>query len=667
MLRIGIDIGGTFTDFVVFDARSGSYYTRKVLSTPGDPAQAVLSGLAQLGELPDGPSIVHGSTVATNAVLERKGARAAMVSTRGFRDVLSIGRQARPDLYDFYADPPQPIVPPEWCFEVSERVSHQGEVLKPIDPASIDSLLDRLRETEVESIAVCFLFSFLHPEHEAAVASRLRDAGYFVSVSSEILPEFREYERSSTTALNAYVTPVLDRYLGRLDRELTGASLRIMQSNGGSATASAARQQGVRSILSGPAGGVVGALHVARSAGFNDVITFDMGGTSTDVSLARGEPRVTSEAEIGGLPIRVPVIDLHTVGSGGGSLATVDAGGALRVGPESAGSDPGPACYGLGGTRATVTDANVVLGRLPSDHFLGGEMPLDMAAATAALDALARAARIEAEGGLSARQRAALGVLKVANAHMERALRVISVERGHDPADFTLLSFGGAGGLHAVSLARSLQIGRVVVPPEASTLSALGMLIAPVVKDYVQTIMQSGPVAYRELEEQMAPLAETGRAEVRAEGVDEAFITLHPELDLRYQGQSYELSVPLVPDYRRQFDARHQGLYGHADSEAPVEIVNLRLRSVGAVTPLPLPESAVSGGDPAAAILDRRAVTLEHEGIVPDVPLYEGEGLVPGQRLQGPAVVVRRDTTIFLDSGGVAEVDRFFNLIVTPS
>ncbi len=467
-MRIGIDIGGTFTDFVLFNPASGSLQTFKRLSTPHDPAEAVLAGLSGISEQSTAASqqaptsnslftdhrslfteIVHGSTVATNALLERKGAATAFVATAGFRDLLTIGRQNRSQLYDFFTDRPDPLVPAELRLEVAERVDRHGNVLTPLDPVRLAPLIERLRQASVESVAVCLLFSFANPVHEQQIGAALRQAGLLVSLSSEILPEFREYERASTTAINAYVSPVLDRYLGRLANQLHGVDFRIMQSNGGSISALQARREAVRSILSGPAGGTVGAFHVAQAAGFDRVLTFDMGGTSTDVALCNGGIRVTSEGEIGGLPVRIPVIDIHTVGAGGGSIAAVDVGGALRVGPQSAGADPGPACYGRGGDLPTVTDANLVLGRLPADHFLGSQMALDAAASEAALARLAEAAQLTPTAGLSLAQAAALGVVQIANAHMERALRVISVERGHDPADFALLSFGGAGGLHA--------------------------------------------------------------------------------------------------------------------------------------------------------------------------------------------------------------------------
>ncbi|MDH5428534.1 MAG: hydantoinase/oxoprolinase family protein, partial [Nitrospirota bacterium] len=429
---IGIDIGGTFTDFVVYSSSQPSLQRLKILSTPADPADAVLEGLAKLSQ-PTHRHIVHGSTVATNAILERKGARTAFITTKGFRDVLLIGRQDRPELYDLFPCIPPPLVPREWSFEITERVDYEGNIVTPLQENELDAIIKELTDQQIQSVAVSFLFSFVNPAHEQWVANRLRAEGLFVTASSEILPEFREYERTSTTVVNAYVSPVLDSYLGRLEQEMNPAEFHILQSNGGRLSVAQARGHGVRSILSGPAGGVVGARYVAGLAGFNHILTFDMGGTSTDVSLVHDEIHVTSEAQIGSCPIRVPVIDIHTVGSGGGSLATVDAGGNLRVGPQSAGADPGPVCYGRGGRIPTVTDAHVILGRLPADGFLEGKMALNVNAAQHAFDDFSDQVALPSSSGLDRRQRLALGMIHIANAHMERALRVISVERGEDP------------------------------------------------------------------------------------------------------------------------------------------------------------------------------------------------------------------------------------------
>ena len=446
-LRIGIDIGGTFTDFVVYHTHTNQIDSFKLLSTPENPAKAVLAGLEQIlsnneDKLPIKFNITHGSTVATNALLERKGARTALITTKGFRDVLQIGRQNRPALYDLVNTPPPPLVPAELRFELRERVDRRGTILEEVSSEEAHNLIQHIKSLDLESVAVCFLFSFLRPEHEEMIADLLKDTGLFVCISSQIMPEYREYERTSTTVVNAYVSPILEKYLGQLEgsayTQNMASPMKIMQSNGGSISLSEARQNGVRCILSGPAGGLEGA-HFCASKASKDrdakvkLITFDMGGTSTDVSLIDGEPSITTESIIGGCPIRVPVLDIHTIGAGGGSIAYVDAGGALRVGPQSAGANPGPACYGRG-DQPTVTDANLVLGRLPPETFLGGKMRLDEQRARAAI------AQLAVQLGMQPVQ-AALGILEVVNANMERALRVISVERGYDPRDFTAAVF----------------------------------------------------------------------------------------------------------------------------------------------------------------------------------------------------------------------------------
>ena len=659
-LRIGIDVGGTFTDFVVYDPASAGLETFKLLSTPSDPALAVLDGLERIFERRGSRAaiVVHGSTVATNALLERKGARTALVTTRGFRDVLQIGRQNRPELYDLAVSLPEALVPDELRFELDERVLPDGEVLVPLDPQQVEGLIPRLRSAGVDSVAVCLLFSFLRPEHENRIAERLRTAGFPVSSSAEILPEFREVERFSTTAVNAYVSPVLDHYLAHLQSALDPTTrLRVMQSNGGTIRPEEARRFGVRCILSGPAGGVVGCEYVGRLAVPGkrlQLIGFDMGGTSTDVALIDGEPALIRESSVSSCPIHLPLLDIHTIGAGGGSIARLDAGGALRVGPESAGAEPGPACYGRG-ELPTVTDANLVLGRLTPEHFLGGQMPLDAGRARAALVRLGRVL------GLEARQ-AALGVVRVANAHMERALRVISVERGRDPRSFTLLSFGGAGGLHAVDLARGLGIPHVLVPPLASTLSAFGMLAADTAKDYTRTVMLPGTTPAAELARLLDPLAQRARSELAEEGIPEADICLEPGLDLRYRGQSYELSVPFRETFLDDFQRIHQSNYGYANSAAPVEIVNLRLRAVGRGSPPPLRAAPLGDPDPRPALLENRPVVFTTE--VRSTLLYRAEALVPGNRLTGPALVVRADTTILLGPGDRAAVDGFGNLLI---
>ncbi len=673
-IRVGIDIGGTFTDFVADIPGRDELLTFKLLSTPSNPADAVFMGLERLRhEIGAGNAhliVIHGSTVATNALLERKGARTALVATAGFGDVLQIGRQNRPSLYDFFADPLPALVPENLRLELDERVDPKGVVLQPLAPEQLDALLPVLSEQQVQSVAVCLLFSFVNPEHERRVADRLRSAGYQVSTSYEVLPEFREYERASTTTVNAYVSPVLDRYLESLEDGLSrgeqSVQLQVMQSNGGSMSVKEARRSSVHCILSGPAGGVVGAGFVAKLGALLEqdaspvkVITLDMGGTSTDVSLIDGEPGLTTEAVVGGCPIRIPLLDIHTIGAGGGSIARVDPGGALRVGPESAGADPGPACYGRG-VQPTVTDANLVLGRLASEFFLGGEMLLDAGAAYHALENLGR------ELGINA-YRAALGVVEVVNAHMERALRVISVERGYDPRIFALLSFGGAGGLHAVDLARVLGINRVLVPPLASTLSAFGMLAADKIKDAQLTVMLPGDTPFAGLHERAERLVQPLLQELAdsSRPQDKGFlqnIQVDCSLDLRYRGQSYELTVPLTINYRDDFHLFHQRMYGYANPQAEIEIVNIRARCKQKVLPPKLNRQRAPDVDSSPASLGSRQVYLA-SGMQP-VLFFRGERLSYGNRISGPAVIVRSDTTILVGEQDQVFVDPYLNLLI---
>src|SRR5580698_9262942 len=519
-MRIGIDAGGTFTDFVAF-RDNGAIETFKLRSNPRSPASVILAGIAQVAGNARA-EVIHGSTVATNALLERKGARTALVTTAGFEDVIHIGRQNRAELYNLTPQLRAPIIPRALCFGVRERAYFDGVIGQSPSNAEIARLKTRLRRARVQSIAICFLHAYRNPENEKRVAAVLQGAGYLCT-SHDVCPEFREYERSSTTLINAYVGPLMDQYLAELENA-SRHRVAIMQSNGGFMSTGEARRHAVRTVLSGPAGGVVGALEVAKLSGFSRILGFDMGGTSTDVSLCDGQPRETLEASIDGLPVRVPMLDIHTVGAGGGSIARVDEGGLLRVGPESAGADPGPACYGKG-DRATVTDAHVVLGRIAADQFLGGAMHLDTARSATAVDSVARRLGIS-------RVRAAQGILRVANANMERAIRLVSVERGHDPRDFALVAFGGCGGLHACEIARELGIQTVVVPEYAGALSALGMLMADAVRDYA-----AGVLGRNDIEKIFTALEQRARRESRG-------AKLERTADLRYRGQRYELNVP---------------------------------------------------------------------------------------------------------------------------
>lgn len=658
--RIGVDTGGTFTDLVRISPLGLSVH--KLRSTPQDPSRAILDGIGAISGRTPSPhepggaralDVVHGSTVATNAVLERKGARVALVATEGFEDVLRIGRQTRPALYNFFVPAPRPIVAPELTFGIPERLDAAGQALRPVDLRAADALAKRLRDLGVEIVAVCLIHAYANGAHEEAVADRLREAGLLVSMSHVVLPEYREYERWSTTVVNAYVTPIIDRYLGALERRLAGSRLRIMQSNGGSISAEAARTQAVRTVLSGPAAGVVGAQAVARAAGFRRIISFDMGGTSTDVSLIDDAVATSTESKIGDFPLRLPVIDIHTVGAGGGSIASVDSGGALRVGPQSAGASPGPACYGVG-TDLTVTDANLLLGRLDPSRFLGGRMTLDVERARSAAQSLAGRLRLDP-------LTLAEGVVRVANANMERAIRVVSVERGHDPRRFALVAFGGAGGMHACEIAERLEIGIVVLPRFAGVLSALGMLVADVTRDYSTSVLEpSEAVPVAALERRFRPLVATAREELRAEGFSPTRQSIARFVDVRYIGQSYEITVPFGPGYRRAFDRRHAQLYGYANHDRPTEIVTARVTATGLTAKPRLPFSRPRRSFTARPA-DRRPGRFSGRPVT--VKCHRWEELAPGASGSGPAVITGGEATAVIPPGFQFRVDGFGNVI----
>ncbi|HSE37556.1 MAG TPA: hydantoinase/oxoprolinase family protein, partial [Blastocatellia bacterium] len=626
-----------------------------------------------------------GTTVATNALLERKGARTALITTGGFEDVIEIGRQARPDLYNLMVTRPAPLVPRELRLGVSERIGPAGEVVTPITKKSVARAIDVIANhtPNVESAAVCLLFSFANPAHEQFVARALQSIGIPISSSHKILPEYREYERTSTVVINAYLVPLMSRYLGALaegleavvqGRSSVGSSatrinyrprttvygLRVMQSNGGSVSARTAAAEPVRAILSGPAGGVVGALRVCAAAGIRDIITFDMGGTSTDVALCRGEARTTNEALVAGLPVAVPVIDIHTVGAGGGSIARVDAAGALRVGPESAGADPGPACYGRG-EEVTVTDANLVLGRFGGASLLGGEMAIDVDRARSVLSRLAREMSRFADKPVSA-EHAALGVIRVANANMEAALRVVSVERGQDPRLFTLVSFGGAGGLHVCDLAAALRVPRVIVPSSPGTLSALGVLLGDVVRDYSRTVMvKTAGLDARTLEGVFVSLEREAARDLKREGFGKDRLRLIRTVAMRYTGQSFEIDVPWSKRFEARFHEAHRERYGYADSSRPVEIVSLRLRAVG-VTKKPRIKHQHRGKSKHVATSRIERVYLSERAA--PVSVYAREELNPGTPLEGPAIITEYSSTTLIPSRFKLEVDPWLNLVI---
>lgn len=663
-MRIAIDTGGTFTDCVFL--QDGRLEILKIPSTPGRPAQTasqalgIISGrFGRAGRL----ELTCGTTVGTNALLERRGARVTLVTTTGFEDVIEIGRQDRPQLYNLLVTRPEPLVPRARRFGFSERIDSAGKVIRPAQVREIERIVRQVEKSRPQAVALCLLFSFTNPAHERLLARRLRRLACPVSVSHEILAEFREYERTATTVANAYVAPAMGGYLKQIEKESSrrrGGRVRVMQSNGGIVSAALAAREPVRTVLSGPAGGVLGARRLAALAGWSRIISFDMGGTSTDVSLVDGHVRTTVESNVASLPIAVPMLEIHTVGAGGGSIARFDSAGALRVGPESAGADPGPICYGRG-EQPTVTDAHLILGRLPSQGLLDGRFPLD--------EARARHYMERARGRLASVEEFAAGILAVADAAMEKAIRVISIERGRDPRDFTLVAFGGAGGLHACRLATSLGIPRVLIPRFPGGLSALGILSADVVKDYSRTLrleIESPAAARSRLQEAFAGIESRGLREMRAEGFPRSRVRIERLLDLRYVGQGYELSVPAGGDYLAAFHREHERRYGYADRSWRVELVNLRSRFIGPSPGLPLRPRRESPRKGRASATGRRMVFFPSVNLLQPVTtvIYDRSRMQPGQRIGGPAIVFEYSATTAIPPGWRGRVDRYENLVL---
>jgi N-methylhydantoinase A/oxoprolinase/acetone carboxylase beta subunit len=654
--RLGIDTGGTFTDFV--QLTPGRLVVHKQRSTPDDPSRSILEGIHHLTGGTGAADVVHGSTVATNAVLERKGARVALVATKGFEDVLKIGRQTRPELYNVFVAPRPPLVEPQLTFGLAERLDASGAVLESVVEDDVDQLARLLHDRKVEMVAVCLLHSYANPVHEQQVATLLRQSGLTVCTSHEVLPEYREFERWSTTVVNAYVTPLMDRYLARLEDSLGSTvqhRLSIMQSNGGCISAAAARAQAVRTVLSGPAGGVVGAKAVAEAAGLKRVIGFDMGGTSTDVSLIDGVIGRTTDSRVGDFPVRLPVIDIHTVGAGGGSIAYLDTGGALRVGPRSAGASPGPVCYGVG-EELTVTDANLLLGRLDPEYFLGGRMTIDRARTERVVATLAKQTRLTVP-------ELAEGIVRVANANMERAIRVVSVERGHDPRQFALVAFGGAGGMHACEISEQLQIATVMAPRHAGVLSALGMLVADVTRDYSASVLKSSAaLTLRDLEAACAPLVTTAQSELKSEGFGPKQQVITRSVDVRYVGQSFEITLPLTADYRKVFDREHGRLYGYSNPARPTEVVNVRVTATGVTKKPTLPSVRVRKSYKPTPSVIRPG---RFGGRTVKVAFHRWEALQPGATARGPAVIAGGEATVVIPPRWTFRVDGASNILAT--
>ena len=674
--RIGVDSGGTFTDVCLFDDATGTVAVWKVASTPDDPSRGIAGGVADAIERAGtDPGAVgyfgHGTTVATNALIQHRGARTGLITTDGFRDLLEIGRQKRPDLYDIHVDKPPTLVSRDLRLEVPERMRHDGRTEVPLDEAAVRAAVRRLRDEDVAAVAVCFLYGFVAEAHEAIAARILAEEfpAAFASISHAVAPEFREFERMSTAVVNGYLGPVMQSYIQLLGERLRRLGLtatpHLTQSNGGVISFEQAARLPVRTVLSGPSTGVVGAREIGRQAGFGELITFDMGGTSTDVALlSGGECRLASEAVVHGYPIKAPMLDIHTVDAGGGSIAFVDSGGLLKVGPASAGADPGPVCYGLGATAPTVTDANVVLGTLNPAFLLGGRMTVrhDLA--------LASIARLAERLGLEVLP-TAQGIVSVVTANMARAIRVISVQRGYDPRDYALIASGGAGPLHAARLARELEIGRVLVPVSPGVLCAMGLLLTDLRSDFAMTRLTPLDAAAAVLADAFSVLAARAEAWFEAEGIAADARRIVRSVDMRYAGQNYELPIPvgpaggdLVDDLAAAFAAAHRLAYGFAAEDEPVQLVTFRLETSALVPKARFVAQQDAGPDAGGAVIGRRSVWLPEAGGLVECPIYDRALLHAGNRIAGPAVVEQMDATTVVLPGMIARVEPYLNLIL---
>jgi N-methylhydantoinase A len=680
--RVTVDTGGTFSDFVYLSEETGELSIAKVASTPDDPSRAILAGIEALlvkgVAAADIGYFCHGTTVGTNALLESKGARTALLVTEGFRGVYPVGEQARPygtAIFDVMYDKPSPLVPDSLTGEVNERVDFRGRVLRPLDEVALRQVVQELKAQKIESVAVCLLFSFLHPAHEMRVREIVREEmpHCSVSLSCEVLPQIREYHRLSTTVINAYLQPILARYVGDLERRLSGAGIvtrqkYVMQSNGGMATFPAAARRAVTTVLSGPAGGVTAGALAARDSGFSNVITFDMGGTSCDVALIKdAEPLITSRGQIEGRDLAVPMLDINTVSTGGGTIAMLDRFGALQVGPQSAGAVPGPACYRRGGAAPTITDCNLVLGYLGEDSFLGGQMRLEAGKARAAIES-----KIARPLGLSVTE-TAQGIVRIIDVKMQQAIKAISTMRGHDLREFMLLAFGGAGPVHAGRIARDLGMAGVIVPRHPGVFSAIGLLVSDVKHDYIQSkLLPLSEVTPEAINAMFERLAAQARAELGDDGFSPEHIRIERALDMRYAGQGYEVAVPCavqplepadLPRLRLAFDQQHKQMSGHMAPDEPVEIVSYRVRGTGLVPPVQMPKFKRAGTTLADAQRTHRRVVFDEDAV--ECPVYQRERLDVGLSIAGPAVLEQLDCTTVIGPGQVARVDEWKNLIVT--
>lgn len=676
--RIGVDTGGTFTDVALVEEATGKTAITKVPSTPDNPSLAVLNGVKQIVNetgiaFADLSFFIHGSTVATNTLLEQKGANTALLTTKGFKDVLQIGRQTRPKLYDFRARKAEPYVPRNLRFELDERIDANGKILKDIDENELLQIVEMLKKENIDSLAVCLINSYVNPVHEKQVKLILHEhvPDLAVTLSCEVMPEFKEYERTSTVVANAYVLPKMRYYLNHLKTHLkemeVPSDLYIMQSNGGIISADTAIETPVRTVLSGPAGGVLAGQMVARNTPFKNLITIDMGGTSLDTALIEnGEPQYTTMSEIDGRPIKVPMVEIHTIGSGGGSIAWIDVGGALRVGPHSAGATPGPICYGKGGKEPTVSDANAILGRLNPNAILGGKMKMDVQAARQIMKE-----KIADPLGMTVEE-AAEGILRVVNANMVRGIRVISIEKGHDVRDFTLMAFGGAGPLHAVDIAEELGCQKVIVPPHPGIACSMGMLMADVRHDYVQTYTSPlSTVNVDELNSLLNNLASEAREELKSEGFTDQNTELRASLDLRYLRQAYEINVPLrdvrvckenLNQVAEMFHQLHEKIYGFNRRSEELELINVRMIGVGKIQEMKTGNTKEMTAKKGVQPIGKRRVYFRHDFV--DTPIYNRSDLFNGTVITGPAIIEQLDSTILVHPRKEAVVDAHGNIVI---
>lgn len=679
--KLGVDVGGTFTDLCLFNEDQRETMVLKLPSTPEDPSKAIIEGIENILRLNHVAAhsvqyVVHGTTVGTNAAIERKGAKTALLTTEGFRDLLELARQTRPSIYNLFQDKPEPLIKRNLRKEVTERLNFDGSIEKSVDKRQIEQVIKELEKDDIKAVSICFLHSYVNPVHEQLVKEMVQELlpNVYVSTSSEVLPEYREYERLTTTTLNSYLGPVVSQYVTNFadNVEKIGIPVKpyINQSNSGVMSIEMTKANPVRTALSGPSAGVSGAAHIAKLAGYENIITFDMGGTSTDVTLIENStPKVATGKSVAGFPVQVPMTDVHAVGAGGGSIAWVDNGGILKVGPHSAGANPGPAAYDRGGIEPTVTDANVFLKRLNPEYILDGSMKINYMAAN---DVISK--KLTTPLGLNTEE-AAKGIIKIVNSNMVRAIRVVSVEQGHDPREFTLVAFGGAGALHAVDVAKELGMKKVLIPENPGILCALGLLVSDLRMDYVRTNrlvseVHNLPFINRELD----VLKEQANQWLKQENVPKDQRLIECKIDMRYLGQNYELSIPVYGELQTEedllnltsaFHSEHEKTYGYANEKEVIEFINYRVVAIGEVSKIDLRNYEIGDHDSSKALVGERDVYFEEEDRFVKTRIYQRKKLLPMNVIEGPAIVEQMDSTVVIPPNCTAEIDLYQNIVIT--